>query len=222
MPTIGNLASTASATFDISYCPQFIQVGDPDNADTFDALSITARGVNLVQLTDGAQIRALMQLEAEVIAAGATTELGSRLMLADGRIPGASTVTIGNAGATTTAVYANSVGVSPAKMARRVAVTPVVAAGNIDFQFFDVLYFLPTNFDYAQVEFESGWVEPMTAAELQGLYNANRNTEASGLVNGFVVVEGARAPKGFKVKRITIYAGNGGNCNVVVSKWQKL
>lgn len=222
MSQIGSLASSASQTFDLSYLPQFLQVGAPDNADAFNGLTVVARGKNVIQLTDGAQIRALMQLEQEVIAAGASSELGSRLMLADGRIEGASTVTIGNAGATTTAVYQNSTGTSNGKLARSVSVTPVVANGNVDFQAFDVLYFLPANFARAQVTFDSGWVEEMTAAELQGLYNANRNSEASGLVNGFVVVEGARAPRGFRVTKIRVFAGSGGNCDVVTSGWQKL
>lgn len=222
MSRIGALVSSASQTFDLSYLPQFIQVGDPNNADAFDGLTVVSRGVTLIQLTNDAQIRALMQLEAEVIAAGASTELGSRLMLADGRINGASTVTIGNAGVTTTDVYQNSTGQSVANVARRVSVTPVVANGNVTFEGFDVLYFLPTNFSRAQVTFANGWQEEMTAAELQGLYNANRNTEASGLVNGFVVVEGARAPKGFKVAKITVFAGAGGNCDVVTSGWMQI
>lgn len=222
MSSIGSLVSSGSKTFDLSYLPQFVQVGAPDNADTISALNIVARGQTLVSLADSAQIRALMQLEAEVMAAGANTELGSRLMVADGRIEGQSTILMVNGGATTTEVYANSIGQSTGKIARTVAVTPVVANGNVTFRNFDVLYFLPVNFTRANVTFENGYTEEMTAEELQGMYNANRNTEASGLVNGFVVVEGLRAPNGFRVKQIQVFAGAGGNCDVVVSGWKKI
>lgn len=215
MSQIGSLANTASQTFDLSYYPQFLQVGDPDNADTFNGLTTVGRGNTLIQLTNGAQIRAIMQTEQMLIGAGASTELGSRLWLASGRIPGASTITIGNAGATTTAVYQNSVGKSMDFIARKIAVTPVVANGNNVFRNFDQLLFLPANFDRAQVTFTSGWTEEMTAAELQGLFLANNNSEASGLVNGFIVVQGLRAPEGYGIQEITVFAGSGGNCDVV-------
>lgn len=215
MPQIGSLANAASETYPLSYYPQFFQVGDPDNADTFNGLTTIARGVTCMQLTDGAQIRMMMQLEAEVIAAGASTELGSRLWLSDGRIEGASSITIGNAGATTTAVYANSAFKSQSGMARSASVTPINANGNTAFMGFDFLAFLPTNFSRASVTFENSWTEDMTAAELQGLFNANHPTEASGLVNGFIIVEGFRAPVGYRVTEITVFAGAGGACDVV-------
>ena len=222
MSRIGALASSASQTFDIPYVPQYIQIGTPDNADAFDGLEVSANGVPLIQLTDGAQIRAIMQTEAEVMAAGANTKLGSRLLLATGRIGVDSIITIGNAGATITDVFANSTGKSPDRGVRRITTKPVVANNNLIFRDFDQVLFLPANLDSAIVEFENGFTEKMTAEELQGMYNANRNSEASGLVNGFVVVEGYRGPAGSKVKSIQIFASLGGSVDVVVCSWQQL
>ena len=223
MATIGNLANAASETFNLSYLPQFLQIGDPDNADTLSSMTVTARGKTLIQLSDSAQIRAIMQTETEVIAAGANTELGSRLMLADGRIEGQSTVTILNGGATTTAVYENSLGLSGDGMARKIAVTPIVANGQTRFSGFDLLLFLPTNFDRAQVTYMNGYTEELSAAELQALYLSQFPAEASGLINGFIAVAGLRGETAAtQVATINLFAGSGGNCDVVVSNWGQI
>ena len=218
---IGALAATASTTFNLSYLPQFIQIGDPDNADTFNGLTVVGSGKTLIQLTDGAQIRALMQLEQEVLAAGPSTELGSRLWLSSGRIQGESNITIGNAGPGTPTVYANSTGQSSDQMARTVSVNSVVANNNVTFKNFDVLFFLPTNVDRCTVTFMNGFTEDMTTAELQGLYVTNHNTEASGLVNGFVVVDGYRSTAN-PVREITVYSGSGGATSVVLCSFTQI
>lgn len=218
---IGALAATASTTFNLSYLPQFIQIGDPDNGDTFNGLTVVGSGKTLIQLTDGAQIRALMQIEQEVLAAGANTELGSRLWLCSGRIQGESNITIGNAGPGTPTVYANSTGQSSDQMARTVSVNSVVANNNVTFKNFDVLFFLPTNVDRCTVTFMNGFTEDMTTAELQGLYVTNHNTEASGLVNGFVVVDGYRSTAN-PVREITVYSGAGGATSVVLCSFTQI
>jgi len=102
-----------------------------------------------------------------------------------------------------------------------VAVSPIVASGKITFTGFDVLFSLPTNFSRATVFFQNGFSDEFTAEELQGLYATNHQSEASGLVNGFIVVDGYRSMEN-PIESITIFAGAGGNCDVVVCDWANI
>ena len=222
MSKIGTLASGAAKTFDLSYLPQFLQFGSVDLDFSVSSLSIIARGKNIVQLSDSAQIQALFQFETGVIAAGTSTDLARKLWIGEGRIEGQSTITATNVNLTTPDVYANSLGKALGGLARSIAVTPVIASGNNTFQNFDLIYFLPANVDRAQVVYKNGFTEDLSAEELSGLYASNNSLETSGLINGFVPVQGNRAVNGFGIASVTLFATSGGNIDVVVCGWQKL
>ena len=224
MPKIGTLANAASQTFDLSYLPQFIQIAEPDLDFNITSLNIQARGRSIINLSAAAQIETLFKLENQVIAAGASTDLARRLMLAMGRIEGQTTITAVNSAATTPDVFANSLGKNTLNnMARSVAVSPVVASGNNGFKNFDVIYMLPTNVERVDVQYANDFVESLTPEELAGNYAATHPSEADGYVNGFVVIDGYRAtiPE-FRVVRATVYAKAGGNVDVVVCNWQNI
>jgi hypothetical protein len=222
MSKIGALLPSAAVTFDLSYCPQFLQIGSVVDNSSFLGLTITARGQTLIQLTNATQIDTLMKIEMSPLVAGANSTLPKQLMIADGRIEGASTITLNQSSANTSDVFQHSLGFSEARLARRIAVSPVNAEGNNSFAQFDVLFFDPTNFDRAQVTYENGFSEELKADELAAIYAANRPTETNGLVNGNVVIEGYRAANGFKIEEVNLYANNGGNLNVVVCGWTQL
>ena len=222
MSQIGSLASSAAATFDLSYLPQFLQIGTVENTDSLSSLAISARGRNLITLANAAQIDCLMKLESDAILDGSNSALGKRLLLSDGRINGQSVVNITNGSATTTAVYENSFNQSRKNNARQIAVTPVVASGNNAFINFDVIYFLPANVDRLELTYESGWTEPVSAVEAAGIYSSNFDAESDGYVEGFCVVAGYRGKDGSKVKSCKVFATSGGNVDVVVCGWQTI
>lgn len=228
MPQIGSLVSAGTASFESSYLPQYLQIGQVNNSDTIGALNIKAFGESLINLNDSAQIDALLKLEQNILAAGTNTALGKQLLLSNGRVNGASTIiNISNGGTSTTAVYENSGGFAPAQATflRKVDTLPVVANGNQDVSGFDCIFMLPANVTQVQVTFANGFEETMTTDELAGLYTRLFPGEASGLVNGFVVIAGAERARAagneaLGVVKAKIFAG-ASNVVVVKSAFQK-
>lgn len=223
MPQIGSLVSAGTASFESSYLPQYLQIGQVDNNDTIGAINIKAFGESLINLNDPSQIDALLKLEQNILAAGANTALGKQLLLSNGRVNGASTIiNITNGGPTTTAVYENSGGFAPTKatLLRNVDTLPVVANGNQDVTNFDCIFMFPGNVTQVQVTFANGFEETMTTDELAGLYTRLFPGESSGLVNGYVVIAGperalAAGNESLGVVKAKIFAGA---ANVVVVK----
>jgi hypothetical protein len=219
MSSIGTLNSGSSKTFDLNYLPQTIQIGSVADAVNFSSLQVQASGKALITLSDADQIACLLKLETDGSFAGLSSQILNKLVLTDGRVAATSTITIENVDLTTPSVYQLSIGAGSS--VRYVAVSPVVANGSNNYSNFDVLFMKPANFLRATITFDNGWTEDVNADELAGLYALNNNTEASGLVNGFLVIQGQRAENGFGISSLVIYA-TGSNLDVVVSRWGKL
>lgn len=169
MSSIGSTTGIGIKTFDLSYLPQFLQIGGPDATFNLSALTIVARGKTLVQLTDSTQILAISQVENSLMG-NLTTTLGSRFYLADGRIEGQSTITVNSASVTPETYYANSLKKSKSMTARNISVSPVVANGNGVYSDFDLLMFDGLNVERVQVTYENGYTEELTVAEVNGLF----------------------------------------------------
>jgi len=220
MSSIGSTTGIGIKTFDLSYLPQFLQIGGPDATFNLNALTIVARGKTLVQLTDSTQILAISQVENSLMGS-MTTTLGSRFFLADGRIEGQSTITVNSSSATPETYYANSLKKSKSMTARNISVSPVVANGNGVYSDFDLLMFDGTFVERVQVTYENGYTEELTVAEVNGLFCSISQTLGNGTIQGQSVLLGYRAPMGFKIKTAVIYAG-ASNANVLVSSFQQI
>lgn len=220
MSSIGSTNAVGVKTFDLSYLPQFLQIGGPDATFSLSALTIVARGKTLVQLTDPVQILAISQIENSLMGSMVTT-LGSRFFLADGRIEGQSTITVNSTSAGIEPYYANSLKKSKTMTARNISVSPVVANGNGIYTDFDLLMFDGANVERVQVTYENGYTEELTVPEVNGLFVSINQTGGNGTVQGQSVLLGYRAPSGFKVKQAIIYAG-ASNANVLVSSFQQI
>ena len=219
MSQIGVTAAGAASTFDLSYLPQFLQIGTVQNASTFSQFTVIARGQTLIQLSSVGDFQTLLLLEGVGLFDPANPSLPQQLLLASGRIEGQSTITLNQVSLNADNVYQHSTGLSTDSLARRVAVTPVISSGNNTFTDFDVIYFLPTNVDRVQVTYDNGFTEDLAVDEVNAYYAANNPANALGQVNGYCVIDGYRAQEGFRVNQATIFANGGGNVNVIVCGW---
>jgi len=178
------------------------------------SVTITIRGIVKIALTAQARIQAFCKFAMQGLL-GADVKVGMLFKICSGSKPDEISFQYTNAGATTPAVYfwstakaaANAIGFDIL-----CSEETIQATSSQIFKDFSALFFSETNFDYAQVEFSSGWSDKLSAAELCGLFSTNRISDADGKLAGLICVDNS----GQQFRNITLYTTSGGT--LVVAK----
>lgn len=217
MPQIGDLTTGAGVNTSLNqdFLPQYLQVGNVDDANPLQALRVATKGKELMNISNQARIQALGALDMEAsIAAGASVIPNGSIRLADGQIEERTQMTLQNSGVPAPVVYGNSLGFSAGAVARFAIESSINASQNQTYRNFEYLLFLPANVTSVDVTYSNGYKENLTVPELEALFLRNFNTQANALVNGHLVIAGNANPFG-EIVEAKIYNGSGGSTTVL-------
>lgn len=208
MSKIGVLPISSNTTITLNYCPEFLVVSAVDLANPVSSLTVTVDGKVYQNLNTQAAITALGKIGGGGLL-GADVALGSIFRLATGRISNATTqIQLTNADATAYDVLGFSISQDGEPVS--VAQSTVQASSDISFDEFLGLAFPETNVDRLDVEFDNGFVESMTVAEVKALFMLQKGvTDADGEAGTYTALNGAG------LESVTIFNGNGGSTLVI-------
>jgi hypothetical protein len=138
--------------------------------------------------------------------------------LATGRINKATTITGTNGEVSAVSAYASSTNIS--NVARRAVEQSINASANATFDNFESLIFDSTNILRAQITFANGFSDEYTTAELAALYANYHIADASGLLEGLMVIA-ADSGAGL-ISQVVLFNGSGGSTVVLKSDYVQL
>lgn len=194
----------------LSYCPEFLLIGDVDTANPLQGLEVIVDGTPFTSVNGSAPLVGAYSKWLNEIA-GANS-VGTLVKLATGRVDKPTTIRLTNAGATTPAIYAFSDSDNGSPM---LASTQAILAGSSqDFSKFSALFITaPANILYAEVFFTNGYKETMTAVELDAYFNLKYNSDADGRLNACTVIDNTDQ----SIEMVRLYA-TGANLTVLIAK----
>jgi len=219
MALLGQIAATSTGVINLDFVPEKLNVVDAVTGvtvfSTVTQLSLVQSGRQLANLT-GTRIAAMARIQKYI--AGAAQLLAEWLELALGRVNGSSTLTITHSNANAVLVYGVSSGFSP--VLTNYVETSINANANQSFEGFDALVLsTPANIDRVNITFESGFNDDFTVPELKSLVGSSQNTDASGLLNGNILLPnlGAGTPAG--IRTAIVFVNGTGACVVGVKRY---
>ena len=140
----------------------------------------------------------------------ASQGLAEWLRLAAGRVSGQATFVFTHTNVNPVNVYAVSSGMSDTVLVY--SETSINANANQTFSGFDALLLsAPANIDRVNITFANGFNDDFTPAELRAWLGMSQNSDATGILNGALLVPGEG------VKSVTVFVNGLGNCVVGVS-----
>lgn len=215
MPSIGTMTTGAGVVTSLTqqFLPQYLQIGNADDAVILQDLNVSTRGGTFVELTDQDRIQVLAKLDMQLIAGGAS--IPNKIRLSNGEILERTQFSLENAGVTTPEIYGNSTGRSPDRTVREVVENNLLANQQETFEDFEFLYMLPANVTRCEIIFANGYQDTFTVPELEGLFAEYFDTEANLLIDGHLVIAGYANPIS-PIASCKVYNGAGG-ATVVVS-----
>lgn len=220
MSNIGSLtAGPGVATlFNLDFLPERMLIGDIDTPNVASNLTVTCKGNTLMSVTNAARISAMAKFDQGAFSA--TTGLTPVwLRLATTRINLAATINVTNGGATTPVVYASST--AKGNIARTAVEQTINQSANQTFDKFEALFFDPTNFLRAVLEFADGFVEEYAPAEIDALFASTNVADDDGRLEGLSVIRSDR-PGDNDIVRATLFTSSGGNMTVLRTSYVSL
>lgn len=194
----------------LSYCPEFLLIGDVDTANPLRGLEVIVDGTPFINITGSAPLVGAYSKWMNEIA-GANS-VGTLIKLATGRIDKPTTIRLTNDGVTTPAVFAYGDSENGAPML--VSTQAILAGGSQDFSKFSALFITaPANIQQAEVFFTNGYKETMTAVELDSYFNLKYNSDADGRLNACTVIDNTDQ----SIEMVRLYA-TGANLTVLIAK----
>ena len=218
MPQIGTMTTGAGVVTSLTqqFMPQYLQIGNSDDANILQDLNVSTKGGTTVELTNAARIQTLATLDMQPSIAAGASAFPLKIRLADGEINERTQMSLENSGVTTPAIFGNSTGRSPSRSARLVVENNLQANQQEVFEGFEYLFFLPANVTRAELTFANGYKDSFTVAELEGLFAEMYETEANVLINGHLVIAGYANPIA-PVSQVKLFNGAGGATVVVMT-----
>ncbi len=212
MANIGNLTANTTTKFSLPYVPEFIDIGTVDLDLVVDSISVSVQGENPQNIEDQTIIQAMSKYGMTGLL-GADVKVGQRIKIANGQVdlPQGQQfqITLGNAGATTPTVYAQSTGVGNRVFEKQQSsvnqsASTIIAGVN-------VLYFENTNFSKATIYYQDGHVESDVSLDEIAFNNAMspsmRATDADGKLAGVNVID----LPALGIASVQLFASNAGN-----------
>lgn len=149
--------------------------------------------------------------------AGAAQLLSEWLTIGDGRNNGSSTITITHGNANPVDVY--GVSNSFATQIVNYVETSINAFANQSFDDFNALVLsTPANIDRVNLTFADGFNDDFSVPELKALIGSAQNTNASGLLNGNLVVPNFLFGSN-PIRAAIVYVNGSGSCVVGVQRF---
>jgi hypothetical protein len=190
MSRIGTIATGQTGIFNLDFLPQFILVGDVDQAVQTTNLSVVTGGVQLMSITDAVRIAAVSKFDSgallQVISTG-VDRVAPYINLSTGRVNKQTTLTVGVAATGARDVFAASNSLST--VGRRATEQSLNPSANATFENFEALFFLPTSVLRAQITFDNGFSDEFTVQELGAMYAKYHVAETGGLLSGMVCID---------------------------------
>jgi hypothetical protein len=221
MALIGTFPASSSAVFNLDFLPEkFLLDGTATSNQRLTQFSVVTSGVQLMSITSVARLTALSKFDSGAVLSDepGNSMAASFLRLATGRINKATTITGTNGDASVVSAYASSTNIS--NVARRAVEQSINASANATFDNFESLIFDSTNILRAQITFANGFSDEYTTAELAALYANYHIADASGLLEGLMVIA-ADSGAGL-ISQVVLFNGSGGSTVVLKSDYVQL
>lgn len=211
MPEIGQLIGTDGGTTIITrpYTPEIVVVGTVDTDTPLTRITVTSGGTVVQEISGQATIQAMAKYLMECLL-GADVKIGMALKISDGFMADENfELKVVQAGTTTPKVYAYATNKQGSQLVLAGQET-IQASSNITFENFTALFIPTTNFQDAQVEFEDGHTERLTAVELASLFSIENQADADGLLAGQIVIDN----KSEEIASVTVFSDGGGTLQI--------
>lgn len=216
MSLIGVLTTGSGipTVINLSYTPQFIQVGEVDEDLPLSSISIQVEGRDAINIPSAALAIAFSKWQMESLL-GADVKVAQIIKIATGRIGKNSLITLVNAGATTPNIYAYSL--SRGQRILSVGTFQVNQDSNYTVKNFKGLFLDPTNLDYVELTFVDGtkrFREKFLEAELRTLFAMTNQGDANANLGTLVCIDNAAMRGRGVIDSATLFA-TGGNITVL-------
>ena len=226
MALIGSFPASSSAVFNLDFLPERFLVSSTNaTSQSLTNFSVVCSGVQLMSITSVDRLTALSKFDSGAILSDPVNPptvnnnmAAQYLKLATGRINKATTITGTNGVASVRDVYAASTNIS--NVARRAVEQSINPSANATFDNFEALIFDSTNILRAQITFSNGFTDEYSVNELEALYAGFHIADASGKLEGLVVID-SDSGAGL-ISQVVIFNGSGGSTVVLKSDYVQL